>query len=228
MILHGGDDSAPENWLSEVAMKHVSWRHLLLLGLVSGITVLMASPAWAPHVAMLRVDPQRVEAGGEVTVWGPRGYAPESTVEIHWGAADGPLLGEFPTDTQFYAAWGPGTVTIPADAEPGQHVLFATQDIGDDEAYIRGVPARAVINVAEPDVAGVVAGAPLTERDPALFVAAPRPEGVVVEEGGMDLGVLIAVAAAVAVAAIAVGLLAARLAASRRKETGTKETVVTR
>lgn len=193
-------------------------RRSVLVGLVAAATlVLMATPAFAPHVAQLQVTPASVAPGGTVTVWGPRAYAPDSTVEIRFNAADGPLLGTFPTDDQFYATWGPGEVTIPAGLEPGEYLLFATQDLTEEEAYVRGVPARAVIQVAAPGVAAPVAGAPLLQERAGVFAVEPRPAGLVVEQGSPGVGALALLAAGVAAAAVVLGVAAAKLAGRRRQ-----------
>ncbi|MBW3577866.1 MAG: hypothetical protein KY462_09035 [Actinobacteria bacterium] len=190
-------------------------RMLTVWPVTVGVLVLTALPAFAPHVAQLHADPTRVEPGAQVRVWGPRGYAPESTVEIRFGAPDGPVLGTFETDSQFYAAFTPGTVTIPQDVEPGVYTLFATQQLNEDTAYIRGVPAKTVIRVSAPGVAAPVADAPLFEEGFGRFPLEPRPAGVAVQDQTVGWWPLAAIAVGVAALAVGAGMLAGRLARRR-------------
>ena len=122
-----------------------------------GAAFLTAPPAWAPHVAQLQVTPTQVQPGQQVSVFGPRGYGRTNPVLIRWDSETGPVLGSFQPDQQRFAQWGPGTVTIPTDASAGRHVLFATQALPDADAGIRGIPARAVIEVLGPASIPVVA-----------------------------------------------------------------------
>lgn len=102
-----------------------------------------AGVASAAHVARLDVSPQQVAPGGEVTVSAAPsgGYGP-SDVTIRWDSLDGPILGTFPSDP-----FGPEVVTIPDDATPGKHVLIADQEVSAEDTGVRGIPARAVIEV---------------------------------------------------------------------------------
>lgn len=196
---------------------------IVVLG-IAGAVLLPAVPALAPHVAQLNVEPQRVAAGEEVTVWGPRGYGPTNPVEIRLDAPDGPVLATFDPDDQFFAAFAAGPVRIPADVEPGRHVLFATQDLEPNESYIRGLPARAVIQVTAPGAAGTAAGAPVIEADPVPYAVEQRPAGVTVEESGAGTGALLAVAAGVAVVVGLAGAGLARVLARRpRAPRGARE-----
>lgn len=180
----------------------------MLMGLV-GAMLLTAAPALAPHVAQLNVDPSRVAAGSEVTVWGPRGYGPTNPIQIRLDAPDGQVLATVDPDDQFFAAFPATPVLIPDSVEPGQHVLYATQTLEPNESYIRGVPARALIQVTAPGAAGTAAGAPVVESGPAPLAAEQRPAGVVVEEDEAGIGVLLAIAAG---ATVVVGLAGAGLA----------------
>ncbi len=128
------------------------------VAVLAGLGVVVpATAAWAPHVPQLLIAPGQARPGDQVAVSGTRGYGYTNPVEIHLDAVDGPLLGSFRPDTQVYAAWGPGTITIPADTKPGTYTLFATQKLTEVEQHIRGVPARATIEVigaGGPPVAG--------------------------------------------------------------------------
>lgn len=165
-----------------------------------------ASMALAPHVARLEVDPGTAEPGDEVTIFGPDGYGPDSEVEIYWNDVDGELLGTFEPDEGFYAPFGPVEITIPEDAENGQHQIVANQELNEDERYIRGLPAYAQIQVvggAEPSAedageAPEPADDPGVERVSTLSESEPPGVGLLVLVGAGTLVLALAVAAAVA------------------------------
>ncbi|MGH9286056.1 MAG: hypothetical protein ACRD0M_10370, partial [Acidimicrobiales bacterium] len=113
----------------------------------------------------LVVTPAQVRPGDTVTVAGTRGFGFTNPVQIRFGAVDGPALGSFQPDTQPYAAWGPGTISIPAGTSAGAHVLYATQELSPVEKHIRGVPAQATIEVLGTGGRPVL-GVPLTEAGP--------------------------------------------------------------
>ena len=175
-------------------------------GALVGVT---AEPAPAPHVAQLQVNPDQMRPGDTVSVFGPRGYGRTNPVQIRLDSETGPVLGSFQPDQQRFAQWGPGTVTIPADTPPGRHMLVATQELPDADSGIRGIPARAVIEVLGPG--GLPArGAPLAAPTEA------RTTGVEVREGdGVPVGPVVLVGLGVAgIAMLAAG--AASLLAGRR------------
>ena len=187
----------------------------VLSAAVTAITVVPTSPAWAPHVAQLQVTPTQVRPGEQVSVFGPRGYGRTNPVEIRWDSETGPVLGTFQPDQQRFAQWGPGTVTIPADATAGRHVLFATQELPDADAGIRGIPARTVIEVLGPASIPVV-GAPLS---PPVGARAERVE--VTDDDGVPAAAVLLVGLGVAgVAMFAAGTASA---VARRRSTATSE-----
>lgn len=195
----------------------------LLVIAVAAAVAIPAAPAFAPHVAQLLADPVRVQPGDEVTVWGPAGFGATNPVEIRLGSPDAPVLGSFPTDGGFYAAFAAGTVTIPTDTEPGFYTLYATQELEPNEAHIRGLPARAVIQVVSGDAAGTSVGAPVVEGGDGIFPAGVRPESLAVEDSGPSLPLLIALAAGVAVAAALAGAGLGRLGAGRGRQVQTEQ-----
>ena len=76
------------------------------------------------------------------------------------------MLGTFQPNTEGYAQFGPGTVTIPADAKAGTYQLFATQNLTPGETYIRGIPSQATIQViSATGAAPVLAGPPPAAGD---------------------------------------------------------------
>ena len=171
--------------------------------------LLPVNAAWAPHVAQLQVTPTQFKAGDEVTVFGPRGYGATNPVEIRWDAVDGPVLGSFKTVESGFAMWGPGTVTIPADATPGIHTLWATQKLEESEKLIRGMPTKTLVQVLNPDGSAPALGVDLTPQ------VEPRPTELV-EDEAVDTGALVLAGLGVAgVAMFAAG--AAALMSSRRR-----------
>lgn len=174
----------------------------LLLG-APLLVLTQAGPALAPHVAQLQVTPTHVSPGQEVTVYGPRGYGATNPVEIRLDSPTGPVLGSFRPDTNRFAQWGPGTIVIPEDTKPGPHVLWATQELPDSDSHIRGIPARAVIEVSGPagtPLVGAPKGAPSQEGRPEVLLTGESEPGW----GGILLAGLGAGGLALLVAGVAV------------------------
>ncbi len=178
--------------------------------------LLPVSAAWAPHVAQLQVTPTQFKAGDTVTVFGPRGYGQTNPVEVRWDAVDGPVLGSFKTVETGFAMWGPGTVTIPADAKPGIHTLWATQKLEESEKLIRGMPAKTIVQVLNPDGSAPALGVDLTPQ------VEPRPTDLV-EDESVGTGAL--VLAGLGVAGVAMFAAGAAALMSSRRRTATAETV---
>ncbi|HEX2117555.1 MAG TPA: hypothetical protein VHF91_00100, partial [Acidimicrobiales bacterium] len=204
-------------------MRRSSWlaRSLLAAGAAAVLVMLGATPSWAPHVAQLQVTPGQARPGQEVSVYGPRGYGPTNPVEIRWGSPTGPVLGTFQPNTESYAQFGPGTVTIPADARPGTYQLFATQTLTPGETYIRGVPSQASIQVVAPNGA-----APVLSEAPPVPDAEQEPVGLL-EEESVGTGRLVVVALGVAGAALFLGGAVAIFVARRPQAPASAETVST-
>ncbi|MCA1691999.1 MAG: hypothetical protein LC733_07320 [Actinobacteria bacterium] len=161
-----------------------------------------AGPAWAPHVPQLNVNPSRMRAGEEVSVVGTRGYGFTNPVEVHFNSPDGPVLGSFQPTNEAYAPWGPGTVRIPENTAPGTYYLWATQVLAPTEGHIRGVPARAAIEVVGAGGSPIV-GAPVEQAgDPGVANLAREDSPsfgsfVLVGLGAAGLAALVAGVAAV-------------------------------
>lgn len=184
-------------------------RALAAVAIAGGLAVVSASPAFAPHVAHLILDKTQVKPGEQLTVFGQRGYGPTNPVEIHLDSPDGPLLGTFQPNNELYAMWGPGPVTIPADARPGAHTLYATQVLTPAETHIRGIPARADFEVLGPG------GAPVLGAQPAREDTSSAPADLVREEGVSTGSVLLVALGVAGVAMMVAGAVA--LSASRRR-----------
>jgi hypothetical protein len=186
-------------------------RALLATGGAAAVILLAAAPSWAPHVAQLQVTPTQAKPGQDVSVYGPRGYGPANPVEVRWGSPTGPVLGTFQPTTESYAQWGPGTITIPADAKPGTYQIFATQNLNPGETYIRGIPSQAAIQVVSATGAAPVLGGP------APATAADQPVVGLEEEKETSTGSLVLLALGVAGGALFVGGGAA-IALARRPQ----------
>lgn len=191
-----------------------SMRWAMVAALALAGVVLTASPAWAPHVPQLKVTPARVRAGEVVTVEGTRGYGFTNPVEVRFNSPEGPVLGTFKPDTQAYAAWGPATITIPPETAAGTYTLYATQRLADLETHIRGIPAKAAIEVigtGGPPVLG-----------PQLLQPGEEGSNELVENDGPSWGALVLVGLGVA----GVGMFVAALGlvvANRRRAAETEE-----
>lgn len=166
-----------------------------------------AIPAYAPHVAQMQVNPGTAKPGQEVSVFGPRGYGKTNPVEIRWDAVDGPVLGTFQPNSEGFAQWGPGTITIPADAKPGTHTLFVTQNLAADETHIRGVPVRTIIQIADANGAVPVVGQELNQLQ-------PRTDELI-EDEPVSTGTLVLVALGAAGTAMFLAGIAAVMAGRR-------------
>ena len=125
-----------------------TWRAVAGLAGALALAAAHAGTASAAHVARLDIRPASVAAGGEVTVFGPPGWAPVP-VSIRWNALDGDVLGTFPTTPGGNAQFGPGTVKVP-NVPPGVYELVGTQEPPETQTALRGVPARARIVVTGP------------------------------------------------------------------------------
>lgn len=170
---------------------------VLALG-VAALALSSSNTATAAHVARLDVTPAQVAPGGQVTVSSaPSGGFGDADVTVRWDSLDGPVLGTFPSDP-----FGPETVTIPADATPGRHVLIADQVVGEEGTGVRGIPARAAIDVIGPG--GEVPDAVQAPSPAAL----PHVESLAGD--GANLWVLATIAVLAFVAAVAAGAAVAR------------------
>lgn len=166
--------------------------------------------AQAAHVARLDIQPAQVQAGGQVTVMGPPGWAP-TPVTITWNALDGPVLGSFPTTTGANASFGPGTITVPSDARPGTYVLFGNQEVPESQPAVRGVPARARVIVLGLSGAALAEPPTVSEGTPAVQTLESLQES----GSGAPVPALILVGLAAFVVTVGLGVLLGL--AARRK-----------
>lgn len=178
--------------------------------LVSAFLLASATPSPAPHVAQLQVTPAQVRAGQEVTVFGPRGYGRTNPVEIRAGSIDGPILGTFQPNEELYAMWGPGTVRIPDNVQPGTFYLWATQTLTPAETHIRGVPARGEVTILG------AGGAPVLSRAPEVPLD-EQPTVGLLEDEPVSAGSVALVALGVAGAGLFIAGLAVAFSSRRRE-----------
>lgn len=122
--------------------------------LAGGLAIVLsvAAAAWAcTNLATLNLSAASGQPGTVVnltgTAFATKGGSP---VVIHWDSLDGPVLATTnadPTGTVH------ASVAIPADAQPGPHILIAKQDYTDDKGVTTaayGTPARASFMVGAP------------------------------------------------------------------------------
>jgi hypothetical protein len=181
-----------------------TWRAIAGLAGALALAAVHAGTASAAHVARLDIRPASVAAGGEITVFGPPGWAPVP-VSIRWNAVNGDVLGTFPATTGGNASFGPGTVRVP-NVPPGVYELVGTQEPAESSTALRGVPARARV---------VVTGAGGAEPPPAAETPPLAGLETLKESGGASTANLVLVG--LAVFAVTVGAALAQSLAIRRR-----------
>lgn len=151
-------------------------RRLSTLLLSLGALLLVgAMTAWAcTNLATLNLEKAAGSAGDEVGVTGSSFNTSDgaSAVEIRWDGVEGQVLATAETDSAGNIAT---TVAIPADAQPGYHVLVATQSVTDDEGEVStayGTPARAAFSVG-----GTVPDAPAVASGPSTVATGAETSG---------------------------------------------------
>ena len=189
-------------------------RKLVKTGLLVAVaTVAVAATAWAcVPVASLQVSSQQAAPGDELTVTG-RYYNDDNPVSLRWDGLDGRVLGTITPENRSIE----GTIRIPANAEPGNYTLVATQDAVSDRSTW-GIPSRALVTVvgdAGAPVMGEMLGTDVSERAPALVQA---------ESVGTGEFALVALGVA-GVALFAAGAAALMAGRSRREVTETARSV---
>ena len=185
-------------------------RPAIVLLLLGASVLLPVMPAGAQ--AQLAVDPPVARPGDEVRLIGLRGFANNKAVDVHLDAIDGPVLASFPVAQ---AAFGPGVVTIPADTKVGSHVLIVTQVLDATNAGIRGLPARAAIEVTGPGGVPAV-GRPLVQTEPGRRAALETTT----EE--LDVAPLVLVGLGVAAVALLVAAIGTAVARRGTRQAGAK------
>ncbi len=183
------------------------WGLVTLVAVVPAIAISLASPALGRHnFSMLKVNPELGGPGAEVSVSG-FSYPANAKVSIRFNGLDGPVLATIqPTGgTGTSSNWNlEGTVTLPADAKPGNYVLVATQPSADGK--LTQIPTRALVSIIGPTAP--IVGEPLA-NDPV-----ERPVGLV-EADSVSTGTKVFIGVGVAGVAMFVAGIAA-LVASRR------------
>jgi len=175
---------------------------------LTGVVVAGAA-AWACVAGPTLIATPQVVGPGETVAISGITYNADLPVVVRFDALDGPVLGTFPVDQETDAL--AGSVQIPADATPGNHVLVATQTSTEGDIAI--IPTRALVSVSGPGGAPVL-GAPLGDS------VANRPVGLA-EAGSVSTQALVlAGAGAAGVALFLAG--AAVFFSTRRRPTPEK------
>lgn len=142
-----------------------------IVALIAGTALLLVggSVAFAcTNLATLNLGASAAEAGDSIEVTGSSFRTADrggQEVVLRWDALDAPALATVMPDASGTIST---SVTIPADAPGGHHVLMATQESVSDDGEVSdayGTPARATILVGGP--AGGEAEAPRPAANPA-------------------------------------------------------------
>ncbi len=175
---------------------------------IGAVAALFSATAWACIAGpTLDVIPRQANAGSEVTLKGVS-YN-RNPVVVRFNALDGPILATIqPTGgTGTSSNWNlEGTVTLPADAKPGNYVLIATQPSVDGK--LTQIPTRGLVSVS--GTTAPVVGAPLTAPQ------GERPVGLA-EGDPVSRGTMVLIGLGVAGVGLFLAGMAA-LVASRRPE----------
>ena len=128
-------------------------RLVVVVSAVVLVVVGVTAPLRASTLATLELSADQGMPGQELTF---RGWYYNDThpVRIRWNTVDGPVLATVTPD-----AFGPihnhfrsisGTLRIPPDAQPGPHLVVATQDFAPPGKITWGVPVRTRLHVGQP------------------------------------------------------------------------------
>ncbi|HEV2758194.1 MAG TPA: hypothetical protein VGV86_01390 [Acidimicrobiales bacterium] len=175
---------------------------------IAAVAALFSATAWACIAGpTLDVVPRQANAGSEVSLKGVS-YN-RNPVVVRFNALDGPIIGTIqPTGgTGTSSNWNlEGTVTLPADARPGNYVLIATQPSVDGK--LTQIPTRGLVSIS--GTTAPVVGAPLTPAQ------GERPVGLA-ESDPVSRGTMVLIGLGVAGVGLFLAGMAA-LVASRRPE----------
>jgi hypothetical protein len=182
-----------------------------ILGVAMSIALATSAAAWAcTNLSALNLGTSSGQPGETVAFTGTAfATSSGSDVVLHWNTVDDNVIGTVTPDAVGTIR---GSVVVPADAQPGNNVIVATQDYTDGDGVTSaayGTPARASFLVGTPlsDVA-----APLADTSTPVGTAAESGSG-----GGLILlSILLAVGG--------FGLFGAGLAAYGRQSRPTPAT----
>ena len=125
---------------------------LVVVPAVLLVLLSVSAPLRASTLATLELSAEQGMPGQELSFQGWY-YNDVHPVVIRWNSLDGPVLATVTPDT-----FGPihnhfrsiaGTLRIPPDAQPGPHLVVATQDFAPPGKITWGVPARTRIHVGQ-------------------------------------------------------------------------------
>ncbi len=164
-------------------------RRILLVGMtLSAVLLAAGATAWAcTNLATMNLSANQVQAGDSVHITGSSYKLPETggqEIVVRWDSLDGEVLATTMADTTGNIDV---TITVPTDAEPGNHVLVATQDVERDNGELvaaHGTPTRASLTVGQP--AADVVRPPAAQIPTAAAVAGPN-SGLIVLGGLLGL-----------------------------------------
>ncbi len=151
---------------------------------LAGVIMALGSVfAWAcTNLATLNLSSSQVGAGETIDVSGSS-FATEArggqAVEFHWDAVDGPVLATATPDATGAIA---ASIAIPGDAQPGYHVLIATQNVVSDEGEVSaayGTPARASVLIGNVNAADAATQPSAADAAPATVATEPASTGLI-------------------------------------------------
>lgn len=188
-------------------------RSALCVGGAALVMLASAAGGWAcASVGAVDIDPGVVQPGQQAVVK-VTFVSKDKPVELRWDALNGPVLAtiEPATFTEgLHGNWrfANGTITIPADAKSGSHIVVASQEFVRGTATW-GMPARGLVQVGGPSapVLGQQVG-------PAPAV---RP-ATLVSEDSVSTGSLLLVGLGAAGLTMLIGGFAVILASARRSD----------
>lgn len=192
-------------------------RWLLAVGATAMAGLAGVSAAWGcASVAALDFTPAVAQPGQQVEVLVTFTHK-DRPVELRWGSLDGPLLTTIDPSTfteGLHGNWrfSKGTITVPADARPGNHIVIATQEFVRATA-LWGMPARGLLQVS-------AAGTPALGPQPGP-APVERPAVLVTEESVSASAMLVMGLAAAGVTMLIAGIGVIILSARRGRPMGT-------
>ena len=141
-------------------------------GVVAAVLVTAATAFACTNLASLNISSSSGSPGTTLQISGTA-YAIKggSDVVVRWDSLTGPILATVKPDATGTIH---GTVTVPAEAKPGPHVILATQDYTDAKGVTTaayGTPARAGFTI------GAVPAAPAASEAAATSAAAADTSG---------------------------------------------------
>lgn len=183
---------------------------IALLGIAMSVALAASAAAWAcTNLSALNLGTSSGQPGETVAFTGTAfATTGGSDVVLHWNTLDGNVIATVTPDAVGTIR---GSVVIPADAQPGNNVIVATQDYTDSDGVTTaayGTPARASFLV----------GSPLSDAPAPLADSTTPPAATPAESGSGGGLILLSILLAVG----GFGLFGAGLAAYGRQARPTR------